>query len=202
MRALFLSSMMAAAGVLAVDHAWALGHGLGQTKEQLKLDYEVSAVVHITGRVTVSVTIADQGRLTPLESVDLVIPSQDGSGYVDLSVSLATREVDGTLHVRAHLIRELADRAEIHLRTWTLDGEQQAETWYYHAIPIAEFIGDREQKRQHPQGSGGQGVQDHRGEPRPRAETLLPVETLAPESMGRSRQPVSDRGRLARLHWR
>jgi len=146
MRALFLSSMAAIALVFTADHAWALGHQLGETKEELKLDYEVSAVVHVTSRVTVNLTIADQGRLKPLESVDLVIPSQEGTGYVDLSVSLAAREVDGKLHVRVHLIRELAERAEIQFRTWALDGDQKPRTWYYYSIPIAKFMRDAEQK--------------------------------------------------------
>jgi hypothetical protein len=146
MRTFRLPSLVLAAIVLPASVACALGFQLGETKEQLKLDYEVSAVDHGTGRVTINVTIADEGRLRPLSSVDLVIPNKDGSGSVDLSVALATREVDGKRMVRVHLKRELAERAEIQLRTGHLDGKQEPLTWYYHAIPIAEYIKDRKQE--------------------------------------------------------
>jgi hypothetical protein len=146
-RKLCLPSIAFAAVVLATNPAWALGLRLGQTKDQLKLDYQVSAVDHGTGRVTVNLTIADAGRLKPLDSVDLVIPSKDGTGFVDLWVALATREVDGKLVVSVHLTRELAERAEIQLRTSSLDGKKEALTWYYHVIPIAEYIKNIEHKK-------------------------------------------------------
>ena len=136
-----------AALVLAANLAWALGFQLGETKEQLKLKYDVSLQDHGTGRVTVNLTIADHGRLKPLNSVDLVIPSKDGTGYVDLALSLATREVAGKEVVRVHLKRELAEQAEIHLKTSSLDGKQTPLTWYYHVIPIAEYIKNGEQKK-------------------------------------------------------
>jgi hypothetical protein len=34
--------------------------------------------------------------------------------------------------------REFAERAEIELKTSSLDGKKQALTWYYHAIPLAK----------------------------------------------------------------
>lgn len=147
MKALRCASILLAAVFLPVSPAWALGHGLGETKEQLKLDYEVVATDHRTGRVTVNLTISDQGRLKPLRSVDLVIPGADKTGYVDLSVSLATTKVDGKLHARVHLLRELAERAEIQLRTGTLDGRQQPMTWYYYSIPIADYLKDEAPKQ-------------------------------------------------------
>jgi hypothetical protein len=45
------------------------------------------------------------------------------------------------------LKRELAERAEIQLKTSSLDGKQQALTWYYHVIPIAEYLKNGEQKK-------------------------------------------------------
>ncbi len=142
-----LLSIVFAVTVLAICLAWAEGFGLGETKEQLKLKYDVSVKDHGTGRVTVNLTITDQGRLKPLDSVDLVIPSKDGTNFVDLSRSLATRKVDGKLLVRVHLKRELAERSEIQLRTSRLDGKQEALTWYFHAIPIAEYLKDSGQDK-------------------------------------------------------
>ncbi len=86
----FWRSGIAFAGViLTANVAHALGFQLGQTKEQLKLDYQVSVTDHGTGRVTVNVAIADEGRLKPLNSVDLVVRSKDGTNFVDLSMKLA-----------------------------------------------------------------------------------------------------------------
>jgi len=131
--------------------AWSMGFQLGETKEQLKLKYDVSVTDHGTGRVTVTLTIADQGRLKPLDAVELTVPAkeknEDGSFYSDLSVDLAMREEGGKQVVRAHLINELAERAEIRLRTHHLDGKQKVLTWYYHVIPLAEYIRNGERKK-------------------------------------------------------
>ena len=142
-RTLRLLSIAFAAVVLAANVAWAEGFRLGKTKEQLRLKYDVSVVDHGTGRVTVNLTIADQGRLKPLTSADLVIPNnenKDGAGPVDLSVALAMKEVDGKLSVSINLTREWAERAEIQLTTSFLDGKQEELTWYFHAIPVAEYL--------------------------------------------------------------
>jgi hypothetical protein len=106
--------------------------------------------VHDSGRVTVNLTITDQGQLKPLDSVQLAVPSRDKSGYYDLSLSLATETVDGKLTARAHLSRDLVEHAEFHLTTHTPpdgNGEKSERTWYYHAIPVAKYIKDAAQKK-------------------------------------------------------
>ncbi len=125
---------------LTASAAWALGFQLGETKEQLGLKYEVEATDHGTGRVTVNLRIADAGRLKPLRAVQLVVPSQDRKGNVDLSLALATREEGGQQVARVHLKRDLAERAEIHLTTSHLDGRQDPRTWYYHVIPVEDYL--------------------------------------------------------------
>jgi hypothetical protein len=136
-----LPSLVLAAVVLAANSAWALGFELGQAKEELKLEYDVSVADHGTGRVTINLTIADEGRLKPLDrGVQLVVRSKDGTGYVDLAVALERRKEDGKQHTSVHLTRELAERASIQLQTNTLDGKQEPLTWYYHRIPIADYL--------------------------------------------------------------
>jgi hypothetical protein len=147
LRKLCLPIAAFAAVVLAATHAEALGFKLSETKEQLKLDYEVSATDHGTGRVTLVLTLAEEGRLGPLSGVQLVVPSEAGTGHVDLSVSLNTeKRDDGTTVARVHLKKELAERAEFQLRTWHLDGKQTPRTWYYHSIPFADYVRDDKQK--------------------------------------------------------
>jgi hypothetical protein len=134
---LSVSTLALVAALLSANVAWGLGFELSETKEQLKLEYDLSVTDHGTGRVTINLTITNEGRLGPLDGVTLEIPSQDGSGYSDLSVALARREADGKQQYHAHLRKDWADRGAIHLKTHTLDGKSSPRTWYYHAIPIA-----------------------------------------------------------------
>ncbi|MBI1310482.1 hypothetical protein GC176_04175 [bacterium] len=132
----------------AAKCVWALGFRLSQSKEQLELKYNVDCTDHDSGRVSINLTITEQGRIKPVHAVQLAIPSDDGTGYFDLSVSLATETVDGKLRARAHLTRELAERATIRLvtRTNPESGGKAERTWYYHVIPIADYIRKRDQK--------------------------------------------------------
>jgi hypothetical protein len=126
--------------------AWAIGFELGKNKEELGLKYDVAVQDHGTGRVTVVVTLADEGTLKPLTAVQLDVPGEDGTGRPDLSLAIATREEEGAHVARVHLLRTLAERAEIRLQTRTLDGKETPLTWYYHTISVAEHmrVGERE----------------------------------------------------------
>lgn len=125
---------------LTANWVWALGFELGQTKDELKLKYEVTATDHKTGRVTAELVLEDEGRLGPLTAIDLYIPDAKGSGYADLSITLAVRKVDGKQVVTVHILKELAERASIQLKTRTLDGKQEPLTWYYHSVPLRQYI--------------------------------------------------------------
>jgi hypothetical protein len=136
-----------AAAVLAGGVAWGEGFILGQTKEELKLDYEVAVQDHGTGRVTVVLTLVDEGRLKPLDEVQLVIPGQetetDGRRYMDLVVSVdMQRTDDGRRMGRVHMRRELAERAEIQLNTHTMDGKCDPMTRLHHKVPLAKYLGN------------------------------------------------------------
>src|ERR1700677_2563262 len=95
LRRLGLAFSVFALGPFVAAPAHGMGEKLGQTKEQLKLAYDVSCIEHGSGRVTVNLTIADEGRLKPLTAVELLIPGEGGTGFVDLSIPLAVRKVDG-----------------------------------------------------------------------------------------------------------
>ncbi len=111
-RRLSLAVFVFAFGLFVAAPARGMGFQLGQTKEQLKLAYDVSCVEHGTGRVTVNLTIADEGRLKPLTGVELVIPGESGTRFVDLSIPLAVRNVEGNRRVDLHLKREWAMRRD------------------------------------------------------------------------------------------
>ncbi len=143
-----LVAIMLAVVALPVGLAYAMGFQLGESKEQLKLKYDVSVTDHGTGRISVVLTIVDPGKLKPIDSVDLFIPAKvkngHGGRYADLSVALATRGEGGNQVVRAHMLRELANRAVIQLKTSSFDGKQEALTWYFHSIPIADYLNTEE----------------------------------------------------------
>jgi hypothetical protein len=146
MRTLCLSTVLLVAAVSfwAAGRAWGMGEDLVQTKDELKLKYEVAVEDHNTGRVTVVFTLADEGRLKPLDEVQLVVPAQeknkDGSRWMDLVVSIDMIKTDGGKRVgRVHLLKKLAERAQILLNTHTMDGKL-ALTRLHHVIPIAKFL--------------------------------------------------------------
>jgi hypothetical protein len=149
MRTLRLSTVLLVAAVSfwKADRAWGIGFSLGQTKDELKLKYEIAVEDHKTGRVTVVFTLADEGRLKPLDEVQLVVPAQeknkDGSRWMDLVVSIDMIKTDGGKRVgRVHLLKELAERAEIQLNTHTMDGKLDRLTRLHHVIPIAKLLKD------------------------------------------------------------
>ncbi len=133
-----------AAVAIPASCALALGFKLSESKDDLNLKYDVSVYDHDTGRVTIKFTLEGEGRLKPLSSIDLHIPSDgkhDGGGFKsDLTISMAMRK-DGTKQVgRIHIRKDWAQRAEIQLKTGHLEGKQEALTWYYHAIPLKDLV--------------------------------------------------------------
>lgn len=116
-----------------------LGFELKETKEELKLNYDVKVQDNGGGRMAVTFTLADEGRIKPLFAVDLGVPSKDGSGYYDVNLSLKPFERDGKQVYVIHLTRELVERGELSLKTRTMDGKQMLD-WGYHRVVIAPLV--------------------------------------------------------------
>ena len=140
-------AVMLTAGILIWLSSRALGIGfiVGESKEELKLKYDVTVQDHGTGRVTAVLTLEDEGRLKPLDEVQLVIPGQekqpDGGYWMDLVVSLDMVKTDDGKRVgRVHILRTLAERAEIQLNTHTMDGKLDPLTRLHHVIPLAKYL--------------------------------------------------------------
>lgn len=124
--------------------AVAMGFQLDDSKDELKLKYDVSVYDHDTGRVTIKFELLDEGRLKPITSVDLSIPSEEkhksGGFKSDLTMSMALSK-DGDKQVaRVHIRKDWAARAEIEIKTGHLDGKQEPLTWYYHSIPLNKLV--------------------------------------------------------------
>ncbi|PQO46981.1 hypothetical protein [Blastopirellula marina] len=130
--------------VIPASFAMALGFLLGESKEELNLEYDVSVYDHDTGRVTVEFTLQDEGRLKPITSVDFHIPSTEkndnGGSMSDLTMSMALRKEGANQVARVHIRKDWAERAEIQIKTRHLDRKQELATWYYHSIPLKELV--------------------------------------------------------------
>ena len=140
-------AIVAAVVVWSAGNAWGLGFILGESKEQLKLKYDVAVEDNGTGRVTIGLTLADEGRLKPLDEVQLYVPSKeknkDGSSPADLVVSIDMVKGEGGTRVgRVQILREAAERAQIWLNTHTMDGKMDPLTRLHHVIPIAGYLKD------------------------------------------------------------
>ena len=154
LRTLRYSVLILAAAVVLwpAGRACGIGFVLGQTREELKLKYDVLVHDHGTGRVTIVFTLADEGRLEPLDAVQLVIPAQEkndhGGRWMDLVVSIEMTRIDGgkinggKRVGRIHIRKELAERAEIRLNTHTMDGKLDPLTRLHHVIPVKKFMND------------------------------------------------------------
>jgi hypothetical protein len=126
--------------VLPASGTWAMGEILGETKEQLKLKYELTVSEPVNGQVGVVFILEDEGRMKPLSAVELGIPRQDGSGSYDLTAPLGLREYNGKQEVRFNLKTDWAARAEIWLNTNHFDGKGLVMTHYHHLIPLAQHM--------------------------------------------------------------
>jgi hypothetical protein len=116
---LFLGIVAAIA--IPASCALAMGLQLGESREELELQYDVSVYDHDTGRVTVEFELIDSGRLEPIASVDLHIPSSEehdgGGSKSDLTVSMALRKDGAGQLARVHIRKDWAERAEILIKT-------------------------------------------------------------------------------------
>ena len=124
---------------------WALGFELVETKEQLKLKYTMEVYDCGTGRSTITFTLADAGRITPITSVDWHIPGLDKTGYSDLSLTLAPREAEGKKTYTVHGLNEWIGRGEIHLISSTMDGKRGNREWFYHRVKVRDYLKKKDQ---------------------------------------------------------
>jgi hypothetical protein len=118
-------------------------------KDELKLKYDVSMTDYGNGRVGVTFTVIDEGKLGPPTSVDLELPGRDrdaqGGAAPELHLSLEMRKTDAGAKIAGkqttfELTKELAGRAQIWLVTRHLDGKQEPVTGYVFRIPIAPYM--------------------------------------------------------------
>jgi hypothetical protein len=137
--------LVVAAIVLMSDRCWAIRQGLGPSKDEWKLKYEVAVHDADSDKVTVVFTLSDEGRLKPIYSIDLVAFSkqtdnQGGRSY-DVMVPIKLKPTqDGKRSGQVQIRKEFVDRAKIRIITLTVDGQRQPSGGAFYDIPIGKYL--------------------------------------------------------------
>jgi hypothetical protein len=136
---------LVAAILLVSGRSWAIYYGLGPSKDDwgLKYDVTVNEVDHDT--LSVEFTLADEGRMKPIYALELIAFSketdnQGGHGYdVNAPIELKPTK-DGRRAGQVQIRKEFADRAMFRIRTHMVDGQQQPSGGAYYTIPLNKFL--------------------------------------------------------------
>jgi hypothetical protein len=137
--------LVVAALVLTSGQCWAVFHGLGPSKDEWGLKYDVTVSDAGSDKLSVTFTLADAGRLKPIYSIHLVAfskqtDSQGGRSYdVKLPIELKTTK-DGQRAGQVQISKEFADRALFRILTLTVDGKRQTSGAAYYDIPMKKFL--------------------------------------------------------------
>ena len=140
-----MATLVVAAFVLMSDRGWAIRNGLGPSKDEWKLKYDVAVSEADGDKLTVVFTLADEGRLKPIYSIDLVAFSkqtdnQGGRSYdVKAPIKLKPTE-DGQRTGQVQIPKKFAAGAKIRILTQMVDGKRQPSGGAYHDIPIAKYL--------------------------------------------------------------
>ena len=130
--------------VLMSDQSWAIREGLGPSKDEWGLKYDVAVHDADGGQVTVVFALTDEGRLKPFYSLDVVAfskptDSQNGRTYdVNVTIKLKPNQ-DGKRTGEVQIRKEFVDRAKIRIITLTVDGKRQPSGGAFYDIPIAKY---------------------------------------------------------------
>ena len=137
--------LVVAAIVLMSGRSWAVYHGLGPSKDEWKLKYDVEVNAAAGDTLTVVFTLADEGRLKPIYSIEVVAFSkqtdnQGGRSYdVKAPIELKTAK-DGKRAGQVQIRKEFVDRAMIRILTQTVDGQRQPSGGAYYDIPLKTYL--------------------------------------------------------------
>lgn len=137
--------LVVAAIVLMSNHCWAIRIGLGPSKDEWNLKYDVSVQDAGDGKVNVVFTLADEGRLKPADSFDLVAFSrntdnQGGRSYdAMIPIELKSTE-DGKRVGQVQIRKDLLGHAKIRIITHMVDGQRQPSGGAFYDIPLQKFL--------------------------------------------------------------
>ncbi|REK10774.1 MAG: hypothetical protein DWQ37_15125 [Planctomycetota bacterium] len=138
--------VLVAALVLMADRSWAIRYKLPGSSEAWGLKYDVEVEDTGSDTLRVTFTLADEGRLKPIHSIDLVAFSkqrdrQGGRAY-DVNEPIKFKPSgDGAREGTVTFPKKFADEAKIRIITLTVDGQRRApNAGAYYDIPISDYL--------------------------------------------------------------
>ena len=137
--------LVVAALVLMSGRCWAIREGLGPSNDEWGLKYDVAVHDADDDKVTVVFTLADEGRLKPFYSLDVIAwskPTDPRAGRTyDLNVPIKLKPTqDGKRTGEVQISKEFLDRAMIRIITLTVDGKRKPSGGAFYDIPIAKYL--------------------------------------------------------------
>jgi hypothetical protein len=137
--------LVVAAIVLMSQLSWAIYYGLGPSKDEWGLKYDVEVIDAGSDTLTVVFTLADEGRLKPFYSLELVAfnkqADSQGRRSYDVKAPIELKPTkDGKRAGQVQIPKETVDRAKIRILTRMVDGKQQPSGGAYYDIPIAKYL--------------------------------------------------------------
>jgi hypothetical protein len=144
-RLLRLATAVVAVILLTSGRSWAIYNVLGPSKDEWGLKYDVEVNSADGDTATVIFTLADEGRLKPVESIELFAfsketDSQGGHGYdVKAPIVLKTTK-DGRRVGQVQIRKEFLDRAQLRMLSRMFDGQPQSSGFACYEIPVSRFL--------------------------------------------------------------
>ncbi|HTQ37564.1 MAG TPA: hypothetical protein VMJ32_00960 [Pirellulales bacterium] len=129
---------------LMSGRSWAIYNVLGPSKDEWGLKYDVQVNDAGGDKVNVVFTLADEGRLKPIYSIELIAmnpetDSQGGHGY-DVKEKFELKPTaDGRRVGQVQMRKEFLDHAQIRILTDRFDGQPQRWLANYET-PIRRFL--------------------------------------------------------------
>lgn len=137
--------LVVAAMALMPGRCWAIYYGLGPSKDEWGLKYDVEVRDAGSDTLTVVFTLADEGRLKPFYSIELIAFSKQadnqGRRSYDVKAPIELKPTqDGKRTGQVQIRRESLDRAKIRILTQMVDGKRQPSGGAYYDIPLAKYL--------------------------------------------------------------
>jgi hypothetical protein len=137
--------LVVAAILLMSGRSWAIYDVLGPSKDEWGLKYDVQVNDAGGDTVTVVFTLADEGRLKPLSSIELFAFSKEtdnqGGHSYDVKAPIELKATkDGRRAGQVQMRKEFLNRAQIRILTKMVDGRLQQPGYAAYEIPISKFL--------------------------------------------------------------
>jgi hypothetical protein len=140
------TAMLVVAVILFMsDRSWAVYYGLGPSKDEWGLKYDVAVNDAGGDKVNVEFTLADEGRLKPFYTLEVIAfskqPDEEGRFSYDVKEKIELKPTkDGKRVGVVQMRKDCLDRAKIRILTDYVDGKEQTAGLAYYTILVSKFV--------------------------------------------------------------